>query len=505
MPSKYIIDSDENSEYIYNIEKTILTEIGARAPCSEKEREAAEWIQKELSRFCDDVRLEPFYCHPRAFLGWIRVCLGLVVLSFVIFLFTAINNSLAKLIFVIESLALMGIVFLIIYRSFLCYEHFLAPLFKKKKSQNVVGTIKPKGEVKKRVIFSSHVDSAFQFNLIYYTRRGYAFFFAGGIFSFFLFTMIYLFQLIYLLIGFEVWILTLILNIIIIGLSGGLAFFILVIGKIKPIFFGTFRYIKKSTIILILSITAYSIIIGTVLIVMVLDFTKIFDSVVLMVICNCPFLVGVFFFWSRNAVPGAMDNLAGTSVCLCIAKILKEWKDTNYEDFPTNTEVIILHCGSEEVGLRGSRAFAERHADEYNKITTTCVNMDGISSPDSIKFFTREKTTRTVLDKEICEDLDKIANELGIYHYLTEAPGIGGGSDGAGLVMGGLRAATIQGGKLEYFMDFYHTARDNLEIINKDRRPCDDLGTDWRDMNIRCAMENVLKICLGYLKLIDGR
>ena len=134
MPSKYVIDSDENSEYLYNIEKTVLTEIGPRAPCSEKEREAAEWIQKELNKFCDDAIFETFHCHPRAFLGWIRFCLGLVALSFVIFLLTAINNPVTKLIFTLEALFLMGIVFYTLYKSFLCYEQFVAPLFKRKKS-----------------------------------------------------------------------------------------------------------------------------------------------------------------------------------------------------------------------------------------------------------------------------------------------------------------------------------------------------------------------------------
>lgn len=502
MPSDYIVDSDENSDYMYNVEKTVLTEIGPRAPCSEKEREAAEWARNELSKHCDEAHLESFYCHPRAFLGWIRFCIGFAVLSFVLFLFTSIKNPITQLIFTLEALACMGIILLTMYKSFLCYEEFLSPLFKRKKSQNVVGTIKPEGEIKNRVVFSSHIDSAFRFNLIHYTRHGYAFFMVGVIFSILLLLLTYLFQLIYLIIGMELPILTMILNVIIIGLTAGLTFFILILGRKESIFFGVFKHISKATASLFIALTAYSIIISIVLMVL-LDLALILNTAILMITVNSPFLIGMFFFVSRKAVPGAMDNLAGTSVCLCIAKVLHEWKEQNYKDFPKNTEVIILNCGCEEVGLRGAQAFAERHAEEYNKINTLCVNMDGISDPASIKFFTKERTTRTILDMEICEGLAKVAKEMGISYRLSEAPGIGGGSDGAGLMRGGLRAASIQGGKFEFYLEFYHTDRDSLDIINKERRPCDDLGGDWKTMNFRCAMENVLKICLGYLKLID--
>lgn len=45
--------------------------------------------------------------------------------------------------------------------------------------------------------------------------------------------------------------------------------------------------------------------------------------------------------------------------------------------------------------------------------------------------------------------------------------------------------------------------RDDIFIINKKDRPCDDYGAEWNDRNIRCALENTLKMCKKYLEKKD--
>ncbi len=58
------------------------------------------------------------------------------------------------------------------------YWKFLDPLFPKKTSANVIGTRKPTGEVKQRIIFSGHVDSAFEWRFMH--LGGKALFFGGS-------------------------------------------------------------------------------------------------------------------------------------------------------------------------------------------------------------------------------------------------------------------------------------------------------------------------------------
>jgi hypothetical protein len=63
--------------------------------------------------------------------------------------------------------------FLILWNEFFNYREFIDPLFKSKSSQNVVGRIYPKEEVKKILIFSGHHDSALEFNLLTRLKLGY--------------------------------------------------------------------------------------------------------------------------------------------------------------------------------------------------------------------------------------------------------------------------------------------------------------------------------------------
>ena len=70
------------------------------------------------------------------------------------------------------------------------------------------------------------------------------------------------------------------------------------------------------------------------------------------------FLLQYYFF---RIADGANDNL---SACFVVMSVLKEMKEKNirYE----NTEVCCLITGSEEAGLRGALAYAQRHRKELS-------------------------------------------------------------------------------------------------------------------------------------------
>ncbi|MFO8018749.1 MAG: M28 family peptidase [Promethearchaeia archaeon] len=497
---KYEI-SDENSDYMYNTIKKIIDEVGPRAPASDSEREAAKLCANELEDRCDSVDIEEFETYPRAFLGWIRLSLGFWLLSFLIFLLSDLN----PLIISIICLAIAGFIVLIIYKQFLSYKEWTPKIFpyEKKTSQNVVGVIKPKGEVKKRVVASGHIDSAFRFNLIQYLRQGYAYFLIGGIVTLVEFLVLYILQFIYSILG-ELTILTLIVNVLIMAVPILFAVFFLVIGKSEKVFFGAFKNFDILAVIVILAITAYTILID------ILFWNYIFVNPTLVKTAQFLFMLSIpsfgtlFFFVSKKATPGAVDNLTAVAPCMCIAKILDDWKEQNSDLVPDNTEVVIAIMGCEEVGLRGSEAFAKRHAEEYNQIDTTCINFESLTIARFIRIYTRENTTRTDLSPEVYNLLAKACKELGFEIKMGEMPGIAGGTDGAGLVRGGLKATSIEGIRYPDYLAYYHTDRDNLEIINKERRPCDDIGDDWRSRNIRCAMENGVRAFLKYLELKDN-
>ncbi|GAB4322515.1 MAG: hypothetical protein Kow0069_27280 [Promethearchaeota archaeon] len=152
--------------------KRVVDEVGPRVPCSPAEAEAAEVVRAEMEGICDEVAVEPFTCHPRAFLGWIRLDLGLVLLSFFLYYLAALLG--ARWLALVASVPALVAV-LVAWREFFCYDEFVDRLFRERSSQNVVGRILPRegGPPRKLVIFAGHHDSALQFNLLRYLKAGY--------------------------------------------------------------------------------------------------------------------------------------------------------------------------------------------------------------------------------------------------------------------------------------------------------------------------------------------
>ena len=80
--------SKEDSDYMYNFVNKIINECGPRMPCSPAEAKAAEIIKTEMEKTCDNVSLEHFTCHPKAFLGWIKLIMICILSSIGLYLTT---------------------------------------------------------------------------------------------------------------------------------------------------------------------------------------------------------------------------------------------------------------------------------------------------------------------------------------------------------------------------------------------------------------------------------
>ena len=148
--------------------KKVCKTIGPRGSGSEAERAAQEHFVEEMKTGADEVKLEEFKVSPVAFMAWVVID-GAALLLAVLFSFLNLP---------IVSLCLTLVAFLCLFTEFLMYWKFLDPLFPKKTSANVIGTRKPTGEVKQRIIFSGHVDSAFEWRFMH--LGGKALFFGGS-------------------------------------------------------------------------------------------------------------------------------------------------------------------------------------------------------------------------------------------------------------------------------------------------------------------------------------
>lgn len=140
----------ESANYSVRTIKQICKNIGPRAPGSENEKKAQEFLAQELEKCCDTVTIEEFPVHPNAFLGWVRLCALLMCFAAVAF----------NLGFGLISLALTLLAIALVIGEFVLYRQLLDPFYQKKTSRNVIGVRNPTGDLKRRIIFSGHCDSS---------------------------------------------------------------------------------------------------------------------------------------------------------------------------------------------------------------------------------------------------------------------------------------------------------------------------------------------------------
>ncbi len=132
----------------------VLREIGPRPPCSEAERKLGAVLEEDWRGFCDQVDLHSFHCHPRAFLGWIpwMVAVYLAVL--------ASYWLLPPLAFILACGAT-----LVLFLQGIRFRELLDRFFPMAQGHNVVGVLRPRGEIARRIVLMAHQDSAYEFTL----------------------------------------------------------------------------------------------------------------------------------------------------------------------------------------------------------------------------------------------------------------------------------------------------------------------------------------------------
>ncbi len=132
----------------------VLRDIGPRPACSESERRLGELLQQDWSGFCDQVDVHSFRCHPRAFLGWIP---WMVAAYLAVLITYWLFPPLAFLLATASTLVLL--------LQGMRFRELLDRLFPEAEGRNVVGVLRPRGEIERRVVLMAHQDSAYEFTL----------------------------------------------------------------------------------------------------------------------------------------------------------------------------------------------------------------------------------------------------------------------------------------------------------------------------------------------------
>ena len=174
-----------------------------------------------------------------------------------------------------------------------------------------------------------------------------------------------------------------------------------------------------------------------------------------------PFLIGLYFMVNyKRVVDGANDNLSGCYMGIAVMKALEDEGITL-----ENTEVGVVLTGSEEAGLRGSKAWCEKHKGEFDDVPTFIFSYDTIHDPKYLMTNYRDLNGAVKADKDVSDLFMEASQELGIHCIKGWVPPLGGATDSAAFAQAGFRATGITGlnHKLE---DYYHTRRDTYDNMD---------------------------------------
>ncbi|MBN1415449.1 MAG: M28 family peptidase [Bacteroidales bacterium] len=316
--SEIITDIDAN--YAYDIVKKICSEVGPGLPGSPQEHARADLIKMELESHLgtDNVAAEEFTFAPGAFLSSYPIC-GLLML------FAALlNMSMGHIMGISPWLtSIAALTFSIIVPLPFIFEFVLAfelfdPLFRKRKSVNVIGRLRKPGtkNVKRLLIISGHHDSAPE----------------------------------------NTWLRFL-----------GYGFFIL----LATFFIGYIIILVMSIIQLLGMITDNASLVRTGTI-----------GWIMMAWPIVPAVVFAIFFTRKGKnggnVPGAADNLSASALAVALCRFLVK----NPSCIPADTEIRFISFGGEEAGCRGSRRYVKSHFEELKRLDARLLNIETVASPE---------------------------------------------------------------------------------------------------------------------------
>ncbi|MDR3294167.1 MAG: Zn-dependent exopeptidase M28 [Clostridiales bacterium] len=354
-----------------------------RPPGSKGETDTQLYFKSELEKSCDKVTVEEFDLHPDAFMDWIYITATLMILGFAAYFFLPIL-----------ALVLIVLAFIPMIAQLVLYTSLLDPLYKKATSTNVLGVIKPTGEVKRRIIVNGHADATMEWHWHYkFGMKGLLGVFIGS------------------LVG---------------------AAYVIIISIVALVLNKNVGVDVAKGVTLILGL------IGIIFLV---------------------FWVALYKFHDKKViVDGANDNLTACYVSLAVPKAFKEAGIRL-----KNTELCVLISGSEEAGLRGAKAFAKAHKEEYKDVETIVLCMETLREMDHFSLYTRDLNGIVKTDPDVAALVKDVGRQNGIdVKYATVSLGA---TDAAAFSQAGIKS-TCLAGMSHVLQDYYHTRRDTKDNLN---------------------------------------
>ncbi len=162
---------DENVDYTVSEITNVIKKYGPRESGNSNCLAAQKHIKKELDTFCDETSFESYTMAPKAFLHFTKLVSFAIILAVVVCAILVYTQIISFLLAQCIVCGVVGVSLFITVMEFLLYKQFMDPLYKKVEGHNLLGVRKPRGEVKRRIIISGHIDSAYEWRHTYYAKK----------------------------------------------------------------------------------------------------------------------------------------------------------------------------------------------------------------------------------------------------------------------------------------------------------------------------------------------
>ena len=147
---------DDAVKFICDEIEHVIKDFGPRDPGNDGERKALDYMKSQIAEYGDDSHGESFKVAPHAFFGWTYFVGVFMMLGIIVYFFAPI-----------VSIACILLALIPMVGQFVFYRETIDWLFKKRESGNVWGGIKPKGELKRRIVLNGHSDATYEWHWHY--------------------------------------------------------------------------------------------------------------------------------------------------------------------------------------------------------------------------------------------------------------------------------------------------------------------------------------------------
>ena len=143
----------------------LVSKTGTRLTGSIGCKKAAKIIFQKFEQYCSSTIIQKFTHSRDAFLSPVKIMPISYIIALIGICFGGYWNFIAAYCMFFVSIAVIC--------EFMYYKEFVDPFYPKVERQNIIGSIKPKKEIKQTLIFSAHYDSPYVFHYLQNIQKFY--------------------------------------------------------------------------------------------------------------------------------------------------------------------------------------------------------------------------------------------------------------------------------------------------------------------------------------------